>query len=64
MTPRLQIRPRRYRDRDGFSVTGRDTLGRRVSVFAGTRAAAEHIREVIRAGKPVTLRDFNPTTED
>lgn len=55
---RLSIRKSTYRDRSGFSISGRDARGRSVNIFAETRAAAEHIREKVKAGEDVASADF------
>jgi hypothetical protein len=60
VTARLQIRPSVYRDREGFSITGRDGVGHRISIFTETRSSAEHIRRKVRAGEETTLSDFEP----
>lgn len=49
--PRIQVRAGEYRGRQGFNITGTDTLGRRVGLFVDTREEAEAVRVAIKAGK-------------
>jgi hypothetical protein len=58
MTARLSIRPKVYRGRDGFSISGTDAHGRRTRIFTETRSSAEHIRAKVRAGLDIDLEDF------
>lgn len=62
----IQVRPSKYRHRDGYSITGTDKLGRHISIFTETRASANHIAAKVRRGEDVELADFTdpdqPTT--
>lgn len=50
----FQIRKTIYRDKPGFLI-----VGPRARVFAETRAAAEHIRDKLKAGLSITTFDFH-----
>lgn len=54
----LQIRQSTYRGKEGFTIVGRAPDGKKVRMFALTRAAAEHIREKVKAGEEITQADF------
>ena len=55
---RLAICSAGYRGQPGHLITGHDTKGRQVSVWAPTRDAAERLRDKIRAGAEIPLADF------
>lgn len=57
---RVSIKPTKYRGEDGFSISGRDTHGRKVKIFATTSGAAEHIVEKIKRGEFTEPGDFAP----
>lgn len=57
-TYRLQIRRNTYRGRDGFTVSGQARGTFPVRIFAETREAAEHIREMVRRDLDFELVDF------
>ncbi len=54
----LSIRPKTRGEVDGFSITGRDELGRSVSIFTKTREAADHIRAKKLRGEDIVAADF------
>lgn len=56
---RVSVRAAKYRDKSGFKIAGMDARGRRVSIFAETREAAEHIAKKVRGGEEVTVADFS-----
>ena len=58
MTARTIIRASNYRGEPGFSLSGRDALGRRLKIFAKTRPIAERIRAKVVRGEQITLDDF------
>lgn len=64
--PRLTIRDTRYRGYFGYTVSGHDTAGRRVKLFAKTRAVAEKLRALVRDGHTITHADFltDPNEEE
>lgn len=45
---RLSIRPKTYRDVPGYSITGRDSYGRKISIHTRTREGAETICRLYR----------------
>jgi len=51
------------RDMPGFHITGTDTKGRHVKVFAETRAVAEHITAKIKEGLDIESKDFRPSID-
>lgn len=55
---RLQTRRSTYRDREGFTITGRDTLGRPVKIFVENEDAVDRVRTRIMAGEEVRLEDM------
>lgn len=55
---RLSIRAVTYRDKPGFSVTGKDPRGRQVRIFTATRASANQIKAKIARGEDTTVADF------
>jgi hypothetical protein len=57
-SPRIQIRRRSYRGRDGWLICGTDPYMRRVSIFTETRTSAETIRDAVKAGRETTLEMF------
>lgn len=48
---RLQIRRYCYRGENGFLLSGRDHMGRKVSIFTTVHEKAERMRQNIRAGR-------------
>lgn len=64
--PRLTIRDAHYRGRPGYTVSGRDTAGRRVKLFTKTRCVAERLRVLVRDGHTITHADFlmDPNEEE
>lgn len=53
MPAMVSIRPGVYRGDSGHMLSGKDTQGRKVKVFApGERAAAEKARDNIKSGRP------------
>lgn len=56
--PRLSIRASAYRDKPGFTISGRDEHGRRIRVFTKTRDSAERIRKRLHAGLHTRPEDF------
>jgi len=59
---RLQIREGAYRGKNGFSIVGRDTRGRSVSVFTESRPSAEHIKAKLASGGEISPEDFQAAT--
>jgi hypothetical protein len=60
MNARVTIRASSYRGEPGFSINGRDSLGRRLKIFATTRTAAERIKAKVKQGQSIELQDFKP----
>jgi hypothetical protein len=58
--PRVAIRAGTHRDKPGFRVSGKDTMGRSVKIFTESRSSAEHIREKVRMGRGIDSADFAP----
>lgn len=62
----IQVRPSVYRRKSGYTISGLNPRGQRISIFTETRASANHIAAKVRRGEDVTLPDFtypdNPTT--
>ena len=55
----ISIRSTTYRGEDGFAIVG--TLpgsNRRVNIFTTNRKSAEHIRDLVKAGKDIDVKDF------
>jgi hypothetical protein len=61
-TTSYQIRSKTYRGQEGFVVRGPGGIYG-ISIFVETRAAAEHMRELLRRGIEETLADFAGHTE-
>lgn len=57
---RIRVAAGTYRDRSGWKITGRDSAGRQVNIFATTHCSAERIRARVKAGEFTTLQDFKP----
>lgn len=47
-----------YRGRDGFTLYGTNTDGRKVKIFATSRYAIEHIRNKVWNNETITVDDF------
>lgn len=47
----LRINPAEYRGERGFLVSGKDTIGRAVSIFCRTERTAKLIRDAVRYGR-------------
>lgn len=59
MKSRLQIRRSKYHGKDGWLICGTEPDGwRTVSIFVEGRKRAERIREKVRRGEEITLKDF------
>lgn len=62
--PRLTVRNKFYRGSWGYTVSGHDTGGRRVKLFAKKRPVAERLREMVRVGLTITASDFIPHPDE
>jgi len=60
---KLSIRKASYRGKDGFTVSGQDTQGRSVKVFADDRPKAEQVKVNISGGKDAFDGMLDPQTE-
>ena len=47
---RVSVRPHTYHRDSGYLISGKDTLGRKVSIFSRSKAEAERMRDDIKAG--------------
>lgn len=54
----IAIRPKTWRGEPGFLVSGRDSRGRSVSIFASNRDDAERIRDKVKAGQQTVPSDW------
>lgn len=59
LTEGISIRSTTYRGEDGFAIVGSlPGSNRRVNIFTTNRKSAEHIRDLVKAGKNVDVKDF------
>lgn len=60
--PRLSVRARKYHDMAGFVITGKDVIGRNVSIFARTKTEAQRIKRDLLAGQNVKFDNESSQT--